>query len=284
MPDVNIRDCARALDNALRTSAQRWSNAALFFKLAVFILGTVSVSLSLLPEVSAVVVLVLTGLSGFCRLKSNDIRGKWESLHRALDASDSFGWPLSIAELSDLLLESPRKLRQTLSAEDTVKYFGSARPTGAVRAVENMQESAWWSKHLAKRTATIYLSATCALTTTCIVMALLSIETAKNYDLLSNIGRIATALLMLIFSLDLINLSFDYSKFSQRAHAVEERAESLLSAGQIEIVQAIKLMNEYHLARAAAPMVPDFVYGQMRNDLNELWDNYRARKRAKRTT
>ncbi len=274
MTEIQHEHSPRALDRALRASAEKWTNIALIVKVSIFVVGAASIFLSVISTAAPFIVLMLTGASEWCRLKSDGLRDKWEGFHRALDTRDSFGWQVSRAELSDLLTESSRELRRKLLEVDEV-YFASVLPLGARRAVENVQESAWWAKHIAKKAGTIYLTATLALIVLSVTVILFGIATVKNFDILSSIGRIATATIMLVFSLDLVDFCLGYFKYHSRAKSIEERAGELLSSEKIETVQAIKLMNDYHLAHAAAPINPDWIYVRMKEDLNTLWTMYR---------
>ncbi len=92
--------------------------------------------LSVVSIGAPIAVLVLTGISEWCRLKADEFREKWESLHRALDFRDSFGWQVSKAAVVDLLVECPREIRNKLAGVEEV-YFASVQPPGSKRAVEN---------------------------------------------------------------------------------------------------------------------------------------------------
>ena len=40
--------------------------------------------------------------------------------------------------------------------------------------------------------------------------------------------------------------------------------------------QAAKIMNEYHLSRASAPILPTWIWKYHRDRLNKVWHEYRA--------
>jgi len=85
---------------------------------------------------------------------------------------------------------------------------------------------------------------------------------------------------MLVFSLDLLRVSSSYYRFSTKAAQVEERAEQLMGDKKQDLIEAIKLMQQYHLARATAPTIHSWIYQLKRNDLNEMWQTYRRRSEA----
>jgi hypothetical protein len=142
----------RALDRALRKSAELWWGAAVLLKVGIFIIGALSIFLSAFSQATPYLLAVFSVASEICLIRHYALRDAWEPLHRELDARDSFGWPVSRAEVSDLLTHSSRKLRERLAGvENEEAYFASSKPPGPERAVENIQESAWWAKHLARR-------------------------------------------------------------------------------------------------------------------------------------
>jgi hypothetical protein len=269
----------RALDRLLRQSAESWWHFAFLFRISIFFVGTFAIFTPLLSTFAPFLVAFLTMIAGACALRYGVLRDTWEDLHRELDTRDSFGWQISNAKLSDLLTQTPKKLRKQLPAEtNEEEYFASKKTSGPERAVENMQESAWWAKHLSRRAGNIYTAIVIALIFGSFAVLILSIETIKDYDALSNVARVITSTIMVLFSLDLLRTSLAYYKYSGQAAMVEELAGRLLSEDTANEIKAIKLMQQYHLAHAAAPMNPNWLWKLMRDDLNELWDTYRRQK------
>ncbi len=269
----------RALDRLLRKSAESWWNFALLYKVSIFFVGTVAIFSPLLAGAAPFLVAFLTIISEACAWRHNAVRDTWEDLHRELDIRDSIGWQISNAKLSDLLTQTPRKLRNRLPAEiNEEEYFASKKPFGAERTVENMQESAWWAKHLSRRAGSIYSALVIVLIVGSFAVLLMSIATIKDYDALSNVARVITSTIMLIFSLNLARTALAYYKYSTQAVIVEEQAGRILSEHTANEIEAIKLMQQYHLAHAAAPMNPNWLWKLMRDDLNELWETYRRQQ------
>lgn len=276
---TNYKHDPRILDMSLRRTVESWWMASLLLKLGVFVAGVISTVLTQFTSNSPFVIVLLTILSEFCLWRSERIRDAWEKLHRNLDFNDSLGWPLPKIEFSDLMLANSRKIGKLLSTTGTseIGYFGSKQPQGPNRAVENVQESAWWAKHIAKRASVFYTGIIILLIIISTSTFILSIEAIKSFNVLSNISRVVTSLLMLIFSLDLLRMAYSYWKYSEKASSIEEQAERLLNDVAITESQAIKLIQEYHLAHVQAPLNPSWIWKLMRNDLNELWAAYRQK-------
>ncbi|MCW5968650.1 MAG: hypothetical protein KIT57_09060 [Blastocatellales bacterium] len=265
------------LCQALFDRAKTWLIVAMLCKVLAFAVGTLVIFFSVISKQAPFLVAGLTLASELFTWRSDRNKGTAESLRRKLDMRDSFGWPISKAEMSDLLIRIPKKLRKNLPVEsDRENYFESKESAGPKRAVENIRESAWWSKHLSEKMWQICLVATIVLAALSVILLIASVETIRDFDTLSSMGRAVTSAILLIFSLGLLRLTISYYNFSNKAGQVEDQAERLLCPEPIDDVQAIKLCHEYQLARAAAPLIPTWVWKWQRNDLNELWADYRS--------
>jgi hypothetical protein len=268
----------RSLDRALFELSKKWWLFALLCKLVVFVVSVVVILAGVIPQVAPFIAIVLSIAAELLLWQSDRTKDTAEALLRKLDAYDSFGWQISGTEMSDLLVQVPSRIKSRLTSDNTEeKYFTSGGERGPKRAVENIQESAWWSKHLAARSGLICVWITCVAVAVSIALIVLSIETIKNFDVLSSIGRVATSTIALIFSLGLFRLAVSYYSFSGKAARIEKDATYLLGHTHTDSAQAIKIAYEYQLARATAPLIPTWVYNSMCLELRALWANYRSR-------
>jgi len=257
------------------SSAKGWWAASLWCKTGGIAISALAVWLSFLSKPLPVLILIISLLSEYYAWRSDRMKGVAETLLRKLDLKDSFGWAISNAEITDILARAPRKLlADAARVENPEAYFASQEGEGVKRALKNIQESAWWSKHLTDKMWRYSLAATLISIVGSLVVILLSLNTINDYDILSGTGRVVTSVLMLVLSLGLIRLTLGYHNFQQKAQRAETRAEELLKTDCSEI-DAIKLYNEYHLDRAAAPLIPDQIRKWDQERLNELWESYR---------
>jgi hypothetical protein len=266
----------RKLCYAYFSLAKRWWGAALLCKLCIIIIGALVIWLSIFSKFTPFLAFALTITSEWFAWRSDKTKAIAESLLRKLDYRDSFGWEISKSELSDVLARTPAKLRKRIPPEgEREDYFASRNDVGPCRAAQNVQESAWWSKHLAEKMGQYTFTLTIAATVGSLLILIISVGTVQNFDILSGVGRVVTAVLMLVLSLGLIRLTLGYYGFNRKAQRAEERANELLKYGCGEI-DAVKLYNDYHLDRAAAPLVPDQAWRWNQDHLNQLWKDYRV--------
>ena len=239
-------------------TAKRFLAGYVLLRLSIYVLGVLVISFSIISEIAPFIIVGLTILSEISMFASDIKKGTAESIRRKLDAADSLGWPISKVEISDLLVNTPARYTDRLiKAGDESEWFASTESIGVQRALENIQESAWWSKHLSGAMWVYCLSALLALVAASITALIVSVYTIQDYAALKSIGRVVTATLMLTLSLGLFRFIFGYHTFSQKASHIEERIESLFSIPNLAEIDAIKVMNEYNLARAAAPLLPE---------------------------
>jgi hypothetical protein len=273
---TGLRHDPRKLCNAYFSLAKRWWGAAILCRLCVIIVGALVIWLSILSKFTPFLAFALTISSEWFAWRSDRAKSIAESLLRKLDYRDSFGWEISKSELSDILARTPIKLKARIPPEgEREAYFASRNDVGPCRAAQNVQESAWWSKHLAEKMGLYTFTWTIAATVGSLLILVTSVGTVQNFELLAGVGRVVTAVLMLILSLGLVRLTLGYYAFNRKAQRAEERANELLRHG-CEEIEAVKLYNDYHLDRAVAPLVPDQVWRWNQSQLNDLWKDYRV--------
>jgi len=247
----------------------------LALQFVLVVVDAVFVFLSPTPWWAPLIVFTLATVAEVTLLFFKRLYGEAEALLRKLDARKLLGWAITPEEVRDLIKTTPQKLCKLLQATEE-EYFASKQPVGAKRTIEGIQESAWWSKELAGTMAII-----CAVVTSLLVVASLgllwvSLNTVQGPDAVSSISKLVSSVLTVIFSLGLLNLAIDYRKFSVASDKVECLAAEMIKSKVDDEAQAVKLMNQYHLARASAPPVPSWLWRLRNQDLNTLWEQYRA--------
>lgn len=271
-----VKHNPRALCQVYFTLAKRWARFSLLCKLAGFLVGVLTSLLPLVPAYAPVMVFMLAMIADWLAWRSDTHKGTGEAWLRKLDGRDSFGWAISGAELSDLLMRSPSKVDKLVVAKAlSEEYFASKEPPGTRRALENLQESAWWSKHLSERMRSYYLVGTCLLVASAVLILLTSVQAIDDKQILSSLGRIVTSVLTLVFSLNLFRSVLGYHNFSVKAGQIEKSTENLLASQSVQESEAIKLMSEYQIARASAPLIPTWLWHRMADELNATWKQYR---------
>lgn len=102
-----LRHDPGTLCQALFNRAKTWLTVSLLCKGGGFIVGVLVIWFSLIPKQAPFVVAALTIVSELCVWRSDKNKATAEALRRKLDVRDSFGWAISKAEMSDLLVRIP---------------------------------------------------------------------------------------------------------------------------------------------------------------------------------
>lgn len=265
------------LCKCLDRSSKWWWGFSLISKAAAFFIGLAVLSPQIPAEPIPFVVAALTFVSELAGYRMERVRGIAQGLRRKLETLNSFGWEISNREMSDLIARCSGSVKRRMNREVTEEpYFASKEEPGPKRAVENVMESAWWSKHLSES-----MFWTCSVIIGCAIVGALaalvvSILAITDHSTLSSVARIVTSVLLLGLSCGLVRLAVGYYSFGQKAGQIEVQAEGFLTkkVGQID---AVKLLHEYQLARSAAPIIPEWIWRWKRDELNALWSTYRQK-------
>lgn len=267
---------ASLLRNKLFAACKTWLAVSLATKALVFVVGAVSVSFSLYTEKVPFVVGTLMAAAELAMWRSDKIKGIAESLHRKLDLENSFGWTITNAEISDILARTSFNLDHLSQDKQTgSNFFASGDGAGPKRAIANLQESAWWSKHLAESMWIVCLLTMVVLVICSVAMLIASLDTVSNATTRHQIGRIVTSVILLIFSLGIFRYALGYYSFARSAERTEESTKALAARTTIESMDALKLWQDYQLSRATAPILPTWIWKMRQRKLNSLWTAYR---------
>lgn len=281
--------------NGLFARCKFYWGAGLSVKLLVFILGVVVVVTPIDGKLIGLIGLVLAAASECLIWQSDRWKGAAHGLHRKLDFENSFGWFISDSELMDHLGRYPGDIDK-LVGESTGSYFASRESTGTRRAIENLRESAWWSMHLAesmfRRTIVVILGIVvgCLVLLNASIMSFsqsiptqttISTTAQQPPETKSGVNaqtiKIVTSSILFIFSFGLLKFAMGYYSFSAKSKEIKGIAETLTQSDRIDEVQAIKLWQDYHLARESSPIIPTWIWKQRERKLNALWKCYVSR-------
>lgn len=266
----------RAIAKSIYDEAKLWWSFAMLSKISTALLGVVFVLASTKTTAAPWVLAAVAILSEAAQWRSDILKGRAEQLKRKIEFYDGLGWPLSSADISDCLARVSTKRRMSIEQSVRENYFASGKDKGTERALENLQESSWWSKHLALTMGTAVGVGVGALIVASILSLAVAIAGAKEVADVQAVSRVVCAVLSLIVSLGAVKLISGYFGFARKSEQVEEATKVLMAkAGGASETDAVKLAHDYQIARAASPMIPDFLWKLRRDVLNALWDQYR---------
>lgn len=271
-----------ALGRSLDDCAKWWWGASLTLKAVGFAIG-VLIFLPVAQEPLPFIVAALTILAELAIIRSDAIKGMGQGIRRKLDLQDSFGWEIPSNEFSDLLVRCPQSAKARAQHDNTTEpYFASTEPVGPTRALHNISESAWWTKHLAETMAKLCTAALVLGIIGALVVLIIALQTFHEHTTQVNTARIVTGFLMLLLSTGLIKLILGYNSLAQKASTGEAAACRLLKTHNPEQLDAFRIMYEYHVDRATGLIIPTWIWNRRKDELNQIWATHRATPAVKK--
>lgn len=256
------------LHRGLFSSAKRWFAAAQLVRIGAVVAGLAALRPALAPFVPFSV-FALTAIAEGLLWRSDTIKSLAERALRLLELQNGLGIEAPANELADIAAETPVHVREASKQPAAEPYYAAAAEPGPIRLLQNVQESAWWTKHLASSMFMITLCVMVVLAVLSLAFLITSINLAFTAHSLSVLARVVTAALMLVFSLGLFRLAVGYNTLRDRARAAESRGAAAETANA-DTVAALRIVHDYQLVRAAAPLIPDWIYRARSSALNDI--------------
>lgn len=266
-----------ALCNAIDLRSKAWWAASLGSRILAIGLGAASTCREVGPERLALAMLALTVSAEICAHRQREFRAKGQGLRRKIEYLDGLGWEIPSAYLSDLLVLLPTNITSAAKPKGaTEPYFASQLAVGPARLLDNLCESSWFSKHLADSMANWCTFLSVGVLAVALVTLYAAATATPSHELATTLARLAIVLLSTLLSLGIAALARDYRAFSHAAGQIEAAADHMRRDGSPSERDAIMALHDYQLARAASPIVPEWLWELKRSSLNALWQAYRA--------
>lgn len=263
-----------SLAKALDDCAKRWWGASLGAKGLGFLTGALSTVLP--PEPVPFVVAAFTLIAELCAYRSDAIKSDAQKFRRKLDLQDGFGWQIPSTDRSDLLVRCSSWVKnRARTHEVTEPYFAATDPPGPRRALKNLCESAWWTKHLAQRMATYCWTIMVIGVTGSFITLIIALQATSTHTVQVNVAKFVTAFLMFFLSLGVVKVALGYSSLSKNSESSERGADRALQSAIPEELDAFKAVYDYHLNRAAGPLLPTWLWNLRKDELNQTWQEHR---------
>ena len=238
------------------------------------------------PNLSALIAFLGVLATECVRWRSDIWKSGGESAKRKWEVADGLGIAVDGSYIADWLAAKPKGFLDDVPAvEIQGSEFDSNRPAGALRAVENTLESAWWSKHLSRRMV-VYLSFILLVVVAAALIALtFSIAALKSepFNRTEPLFRMLAAFfaLCLCSSFPLRRrLLADFLAFATEAKEILGRCTELVKSPSVTERDALAVMHDYQTARNSAPLLPTFVWKFHGKHLREQWAHFRPQRNS----
>lgn len=281
--DDNLQKLQKIIAKTFR-KAKRWYLAYILWQFIILAFAVSAIFIEINVNFSAFIAFLGVFATEFIRWRSDWWKSEGERAKRKWEITDGFGTDLIGKEIADWLAARSRNFLADVSdSEIRGSLFDSSKPPGPRRAVENTQESAWWSCHLSRRMA-IYLILILLLVlasaflglTVCISM-LRATKVAQSGAIVQNVGGIICVALVFVFSLNLVRLLAEFWGFWSASISILNRCSELLKLANISDREALSVAHDYQTARNSAPLLPTVVWKIHGAHLREQWENFKPK-------
>lgn len=262
-----------SLVNQSYDKAKRWAGSVIILQTALFIAGTIAIFVPKItpgyPWVALPLALVGAWMSG----RAAKFKGMAERAKRQHEYLAGFGVAPSRGMLADLRVSLAKELPQETDRllREGITY-SSGKPPGAERVLENLCESGWFTKHLADWCACTLRALFLGTVGIAITLLLLSATSLSGTPVGVVAAKFVAATLIFLISVGTLRSWLAYASLSQKAGDIDAAAERLLASGDLDSFEAQRLLAEYQLSRASAPLVPTWVWRLLRDTLNKNWE------------
>ena len=271
----------RSLSRRVLAAAKRWGVIRYVLTAGVYVVGVLVVAGPLNGSTAIAIVLALTVLQELARIRRDWLARVGNNMLRKLFLAESLGWSISRSEKNNFLAVVPRRLRHDRTATMEPYFEEQGLRPGAGRALQNLEESAWWTSHLATTTSQWFLGTAAALVVLSAIALLLAVNGMQDRDELLTAAQLITSTAMLAFTLDLIHnwLAFgELAEAARKTHLLASYTSPDEEATKHEFV--LRLIEDYHVAVARAPLIPERVYLSRCSHLNKIRSEERQRMDA----
>lgn len=266
-------DIIKGLVNQAYDKAKWWAGSVIGLQATLFVAGIVAIFFTEFTLTYPWIALPLTLVGAWMSGRAAKFKGMAERAKRQHEYLAGFGVAPSRGMLADLRVslarelpeETDRLLRQGIT-------YSSGKPHGAARVLENLCESGWFTKHLADWCACALRALFLGSVGIAVALLLLSATSLSGTPVGIVAARFVAATLIFLISIGTLRSWLAYAALSQKAGDVDAEAGRLLAAGKLDAFEAQRLLAEYQLARASAPLVPTWVWRLRRDTLNKNWE------------
>lgn len=241
-------------------------------RIVVVLLGLITNFLDVQAVAMALFSAILTINYAVSSWLSDKTKSVANSILSSFEMREGLGWKISSKEVSDWLADLPPRIRRRVASPSVHRYFASQLAPSYRKTLENLAESAWYTKHQAHRAGVIVIVlAVIILLASAFSLALIfqSLSTETHREA---IAKAAITVISFLFAGGYVLRGIDYLLYSQSVDRIEEKSVLLCKQEEPEMADVIKLLRDYQVIRATAPLLPSWLWKTMESRLNAAWE------------
>lgn len=261
---------ARFVTNAFKR-AKWWAAFVIYVQVLIFVVAVASTLLPAYASAAGLFSLLIVFVSPYINWISSRAKSAAEGAKRQHELLNGFGIAPSVTFLRDqaVLFRKGVSDKELALLSEGIR-FESQENKGPRRAMENLQESAWFSKTLVGDclTGLIVVAISVFGFSLCLLIATVQLPWTSQGAI---IGRVISLTLGFALSIGIVRNILSYWGFRSAAATAESAAIDILKSSEIDEKRAIRALMEYQFARASAPMIPTWIWKRKKDSLNEAY-------------
>jgi hypothetical protein len=268
------------VSSSLANLSKRWWGAGIGLQVLVVLINIAMVLDSNFVQVLFFLVALLSIFYVLTQWQSDRLRRISDSVKRKYELLDGLGWRITPKEISDLIASVPEKIIESAKASTGDNYFESSNPPSSTRLLQNLEESSWWTKHLAESMMKITAVICASIFALATITLLLGLQAVPNQLLAIVFAKIAVSIIVFVFSGGYFRMSFEFFRLSKEAEKIEDQVVRLLIDKDATEITALKTLHEYQIVRSGAPQIPTWIWSFRQRQLNQAWKLRRELERS----
>jgi hypothetical protein len=265
-------DVLETLVNRAYDRAKRWAGAVLILQSGLFVAGALAIFWPFLTLTYPWLAVPLVLLGAWISARASKYKSLAEGAKRQHEYVAGFGVKPSLRELANLRQSLQKQLSPEAGAllKQGITY-ASEEPHGPRRALENLSESAWFSKHLAAH-CVHWVAATFIITLLIAISLLLwAVVEVSGTAGGATAAKSFAATFTFLISVGSIRSWVGYAKLERKADKIDGDATAMLGIADPSNFEVQRLLTEYQVSRASAPLIPTWIWKIHRDSMNEDW-------------
>lgn len=270
-----ISNMPKPLSDIMRSEfaqAKRWFRAVAVIQWGLAAVAVYAISTNV-GNVTLVVLAAFIGpiLSFVCREVGGYYNAKGDRVRRLNLLQQGLGREPAESELLDIL--GNRAGAVTSEPLPIGTYFAASSSSGFARLLFRLQESAFWTSALARRTAIVHYAVAASGTAITLLVAFFALRapTPAPGQVAVDFSRLFSTLLVFFLSGSAMASARGFHSLTDTAGKVMKHAAEL-RRGDVDPIELYKVLAMYDAALSKTPPIPSYIYRWMQKQLQDAWD------------
>lgn len=264
---MNTTPLKNSISKSFKNSTS-WQKFSFRGSVVIYVIGAISIFTTATGPIVPLVLTLVAVVMQLANWWADTLKGDAEKLKRLHEQIDGLGFQPSATFLGSLEVELGDMANAP--ASEGLNYFNTEAPSPK-RALKNLHESSWFTMQLAKKQGQNIVIGSAILCAVGVLLAIFTPFICSGAGEVRNLTQIATALVVSVVSLGLLRQGCGLKSLGERATEISEKAEEMMGKTFLDFEDVSRLLTEYQVERAQAPIVSSSKWAQEKGSLNKTY-------------